>query len=354
MEDIWIRVLGRGNAWPVALGDEHPFYSGDSADNFSNAAFSIFSAKDEKADPSAINWEILIDAGHGTVQYLLKYSNRLPEAIVLTHAHPDHTLAVDWVVHSHRRKYPNGKKFPIYATRRSWEFFIQTTPLMAKYVEHKELKPGMTVDIEETDKLRVTSLPTFHGESAFGANMLVFEYPKSDHMEKVVFSGDVMCPLLRERDYHYIQDAKYLFVDSNNRFPYPSSNHWSFSSNDPKNNKISKFLTEWKENTSLSYLISTHTHHKYDRIVHRYFDQFLAENLSSLNIPLTIMEFLSYAPIKDVFLVHYSGDDDEKIYGEERLTQNELKKWANKQVQEFYLKVSIHLPNTGDVYKLVP
>jgi len=72
MSSIYIRVNGTGNAWPVLLGTEHPFYDQSQYRELSNASFSIIKASGLPFTKKNIEWEVLIDAGHGIVQYLLQ------------------------------------------------------------------------------------------------------------------------------------------------------------------------------------------------------------------------------------------------------------------------------------------
>lgn len=58
-----IVVHGRGNAWPVPLGEDHPFYNRKDPLDLSNAASSLQLMEADKVLSS-----VLIDAGHGTVQ----------------------------------------------------------------------------------------------------------------------------------------------------------------------------------------------------------------------------------------------------------------------------------------------
>ena len=65
MSDIIIRVNGTGNAWPVPLGSEHPFYNKENPEELANVSFSIIQSKTPEISSSSIEWEVLVDAGHG-------------------------------------------------------------------------------------------------------------------------------------------------------------------------------------------------------------------------------------------------------------------------------------------------
>ena len=160
---IYIRTNGRGNAWPVPLGREHPFYDKNQFEDLANASFSIIKFANDKS----IEKELLIDAGHGAIQYLIQSANRIPEAIFLTHPHIDHTISIDWVVQSYWRQYK--KKYPIYASPLCWEQTLATFPQLAKLVNFKALYAGKARKVDELTGMEVVFYPVFHGESAAGA-----------------------------------------------------------------------------------------------------------------------------------------------------------------------------------------
>ena len=41
MNKYYLRINGRGNAWPIPLGQKHPFYSSGDEIDYANASFSI-------------------------------------------------------------------------------------------------------------------------------------------------------------------------------------------------------------------------------------------------------------------------------------------------------------------------
>jgi len=82
MSTTAIRIYGRGNTRPVLLGQSHPMYLPNIAEDYANASFSIVRYEGSKPLTENIQWEILIGAGHGIVPSLLKNNNRIPDAIV--------------------------------------------------------------------------------------------------------------------------------------------------------------------------------------------------------------------------------------------------------------------------------
>ena len=80
MSTTAIRINGRGDAWPVLLGQSHPMYSPNIAEDYANTSYSIVGYEGSKPLTENIQWEILIDAGHGIVPFLLKNNNRIPDA----------------------------------------------------------------------------------------------------------------------------------------------------------------------------------------------------------------------------------------------------------------------------------
>ena len=82
MSQIQVRINGRGNAWPVMLGQNHPFYDRMNYEDLANASCSIIKTVEKQTVEKDIEWDLMIDAGHGAVQYLLKNCNRIPEALL--------------------------------------------------------------------------------------------------------------------------------------------------------------------------------------------------------------------------------------------------------------------------------
>ena len=399
MKNVYIRVNGRGNAWPIPLGQEHPFYSRNNIEDYANTSFSIINTNGNKINLSEsasggpdsvisykkihnhnINWENLIDAGHGIVQYLIKHNNRLPEAIILTHPHIDHTLSMDWIIQSYYR-YNNKKQYPVYASKLCWELVVQSFPHLKNMVKFNELKYGIPLKIKEAPNLKVIPFPVFHGENVPGATMLTFEYEDENlQKHKAIFSGDLLCPLLRNSDYQLLADAKVLFVDANNRFPYPGCNHWSIISepSEKQGRERTNFLAQWKKNLNLSYLIAPHSTSrqtattmgegqasgqtvKQNKATHPYFAEFLKEqsafayasaDKNENKLCLSVLDFVKNISPQNTMLVHYSGSEDLKYYNKEQLSETELLEWTIQQAKNNNISYKFHIPQAGNLFQL--
>jgi hypothetical protein len=348
----FIRTNGRANAWPLFIGSEHPFYSAANPDDLSNASFSIIMSDSEEFTSESVRWEVLVDAGNNTASYIIRHENRIPETIVLTHPHMDHSLGVDWIAQSYYYKYDKKRKYPLYATGPCWEFVRQSYPHLDHIIDFKELKPGVTTTMDEVDDLQVTAFPVFHGESAFGASLLVFEVIENGVHSKAVFTGDMLCPLLRKKDYRFLKDANVIYIDCNNRFSYPKSNHESIIATMPGSSSESKYLAQWKKEIYLSHLIAPQLERSYDAAKHSYFDEFLSDNSDLSKIPFSIIDFIGKTGILQVKLVHYSGYEDNKIYNQKVLSGRELENFANEKASLNNLKSRFSVPETGDIFIL--
>jgi hypothetical protein len=351
-KSVYTRVNGRGNAWPVFLGSTHPFYNIDDLRDMANASYSIMGTETEDYSTSHISWEILIDSGHLSVQYLLQHGNRIPEAVVLTHPHMDHTLGVDWVAQSYYRQ-NDKKKYPLYATLPCWEYVKNSYPQLEPVIEFHEIKYGVRLAIRQVKDLYITPFPVFHGESGFGASMILFEYINGGKPAKVVFTGDMLCPLLRREDYEKISDASVMYIDSNNRFPYPRCNHESFVKYGPGSMEESNFLISWKEEAYLSYLLAPHSRLKFDRDIHGYIDTFLKEHNDIHSLTFSIIEFIKELKVPEVKLIHFSGMEDEKYHGQEIMNERQLENWANSIASKENLATLFSVPKSGDIFRIV-
>ncbi len=351
MSKYFVRVNGTGNAWPVPLGTVHPFYDASDPEQLANVSFSILKSATGGMDPKDIEWEVLIDAGHGIVQYLIRHGNRLPDAVVLTHAHLDHTLSLDWIIQSYHRHYRKGKRMPVYASRPGWEFVASSFPQLPPLSEYHEIKPGEGRTIDGIPELVLTPFPVYHGEKSPGPNMLVFELslPVQDPF-RILFSGDLLCPLLRKADYRFIRDVRMAFLDANNRFPYTNSNHWSISREGPEGKKDSKYLKAWLQQLSCTHLIATHLPPTRDPVVHAYLDEFLA--YCDEHIPVSVFGLCSRIKPCRTMLVHYSGMEDRNYHGQDILNPVQLENWSNAEAERRGIQTEFVVPRPGDIYEL--
>ncbi len=331
-------VHGRGNAWPVALGEQHPFYDRTDYRDLANAAFSLVAG-----DQGAISGDILVDAGHGTIQSLISGVNRIPDCICLTHGHMDHTLSVDWVAQSYWRLHQRKKQFPLYATLPVYRFLIQSYPHLEEILEFRELIPGKGASLGLERSIKLTSYPVFHGKGAVGASMLLFE----TRGKRVLFTGDLFSPLLRRTDYEMIRGVDLVVVDTNNRFPWPRTNHWSFAGcpGDPRDR--SEPLQSFLKETAADQFTLPHEQEETGASTASYLEQVRSEWDVGTQ-PFTILEFLNRIEASRVVLVHYSGTEDHTYYGEPMLSAEQLDQWVNKTASQAACGSRFVIPATGE------
>ena len=351
MGNIHIRVNGTGNAWPVPLGSDHPFYDSGNPEELANASFSIIKSTSPEISRNSIEWEVLVDAGHGVVQYLIRHQNRIPEAIALTHSHLDHTLSLDWILQSHYKRYNKEKRMPLYAGGPAWSFVEESFPQIPALTDYRELKPGVKIPVNGIPELSITLFPVYHGDRVRGPGMLVFETGEErEQPHKIIFTGDILCPLLRKRDYTYLKDADLVFVDANNRFPYPESNHWSISPHSPDDQGESKFLKVFREQITCNHLIATHNTGKEDKACNEYFDEFLEQCAG--NIPMSVLDFTEMINPRKLMLVHYGGIEDQNHNGMDILNPAQLQNWTNSEARAGKLTSEFIAPRPGDLFNL--
>lgn len=336
-----LRINGRGNAWPLQIQKTHAMYQENGSNDYANASFSICKSKNDVYNAFELEWEILIDAGHGIIPFILNHHNRIPDAIVLTHAHFDHILSIDWIVQSYYRQY--NKQFPIYASQPCIEAFDIVLHHLNGLIEWHILKVGETTNINEAPGLNVTNYPVYHGYSAKGSSMLMFSEDNSS--KKILLTGDILCPLLKARDYKIFSDIELMLVDCNNRFPYPESNHWSFSNNGSN----SKIQDDFIESFELTSLLKPHYMSESEK---EYILDVMSENTNANSLCWNILDFIDKTNPTQIGLVHYSGSEDEKYYNEPILNSKQLEQWANKKAKENEVSSAFIVPKTGDIYNI--
>jgi len=339
---LQLKVHGKGNAWPVPLGETHPYYDRTNPRELSNAAFSLEIVEGEKQANS-----ILVDAGHGTIQSLITGSNRIPDCICLTHGHMDHTLSVDWIVQSHWRKQKMKSRYPIYATRPVSEYFLQSYPHLAAQVEFRILEFGRQLSLDQDPSIHLTAYPAYHGQGAYGASMLLFEMEG----KKILFTGDLLTPLLRKEDYTVLQDLDLLVVDTNNRFPWPRTSHWSFVGDPDRTSGRSEVMVDYYGNLSWDQILLPFKLSQTD-VINRDFLRQAGEEWSFEDQPLSILEFLRLTEPRRVLPVHYSGTEDRKYHDKDILSPTEFADWIQGEAQKAGLKSEFVFPEAGDILPL--
>jgi ribonuclease BN (tRNA processing enzyme) len=344
-----VRINGRGNAWPVFLGGSSNFYKSSSED-LANASFSLLHYNGEVKASEKPYWEVLIDVGHHTVPFLIQNGNRLPDAVVLTHGHLDHTLGLDWVAQSVFHLSNKKKKLKVYCSFLVWNFVVQSYPHLKSIISFEELFPGQCVEIEEAEGLKLTAYPVFHGEYARGASMLFFE---DVNQKSVLFTGDMLCPLLRAQDYQKISLASTAFIDANNRFPYPGSNHGSVVNYSGDSRSLNPFLVQWLQKVDLKYLISPHLGKEDNSAYKSYFDEFMGDYQDASQLSYSVFDFAELTKIKNIHLIHYGGMEDAKYQHEEVMSEGDFKSWVQSEAIACRLTgTKFNIPKTGEFFIL--
>lgn len=343
MNDLKIRINGRGNSWPVFLGQQHPFYNHqENIFELNSTSFSLYSASISDEEIPSFNY--LIDAGHGIVQNLIHHFNYVPDAVFLTHAHIDHSIGIDWVANSYFKKY--SSPLPVYTSLLAYRQLTGNFPQLKNLTLLRELVAGKAETIHNDEKkghLQVISYPVYHGETAKGPSMLLFEYNNF----KVLFTGDLLFPILSDDAINELQETDLIFADSNNRFPYPPSNHWSI---DDKTSTRSERLKELSASLSAEKILKPHFDNHKQQYNSKYFENILesSEQLFS-NITLTLFEFIQRIKAKKVELIHYSGYEDQRYNNSKILTDKELSEWCTKAVAKQILDIQICVPQINTV-----
>lgn len=176
--------------------------------------------------------------------------------------------------------------------------------------------------------------------------MLYLEHMSSE-MKPVIITGDLLCPLLRNKDWKKIAQAGVLCIEMNNRFPYPASTHISFTGKNPGTGDTDKRLKDWFAQTSVTGLMLPHAGMGPGK-PDEYLDEFRTDIANAGELPHTVIDFLKKVPVPDVYLVHYYGMYDKANYNEEILDRPRLKEWANVLVKNEGLGgTTVHIPQPG-------
>jgi len=335
-----LRINGRGNAWPLPIGQEHPFYGSGPVPDYANTSFSVM-AVSETGD---IRSDILIDAGHGIVPFLLKHGNRLPEAIVITHPHFDHILGMDWIIQSYYR-FHDKQPYPVYATVGCWQQILRVLPHLDGLVTFHELAYDRPTSVKESVGTTITAFPVYHGPHAHGAAMLLFDIQPAG--KNILFTGDVLIPLICESDLEKLQYVNWLIVDANNRFPYPVTNHWSVARKEPEDGK---YIASWLEGLTEDILMWPHNFQSYSN--YQYILDFFRDFPEKKDYFLTALDFVKKLRPQHLILSHYSGIEDQRYYRQELLNDYSLEQWAKQIINEKGLTVEVQVPETGEKISL--
>ncbi len=345
MKKTGIRINGRGNAWSIPLGQQHPLYSITPDPDYANASFSLMSLNQDKTR-TEVNWELLIDAGHGTIPMLLKTHNRIPEAIVLTHPHLDHFLGIDWVAQSYFR-FSDKRRYPLYASQLCWEALVSSLPHLEKIIEFKCLDYGCSRIPDEIPDVELFAYPVYHGTSAYGAVMIVAEVKNvGNKKQKIIFSGDLLSPLIRKADYAQLQGAQYLFADANNRFPYPPTNHWSLVREGGKD-----YLDQWLNGINMEDLFLPHLSIDEDPVLPEYLELLKKDGCRPKDLYWSLFEWTRQVEPGKALLVHYSGREDEKYHDKPLMDGIQLEEWAKQQATAKGIHCEFRVPKTGDWFE---
>ena len=341
MSTFSLRINGRGNAWPIPIGQRHPFYDLPGAPDSANASYSLL----EQDGEGKILRDILIDAGHGIVPFLLRHGNRIPDALLITHPHFDHTLGMDWIIQSYYR-FGGKKKYPVYATKGCREQIIRTMPHLGELCDFRELSYGRPMPVREAGEgMTVTAFPVYHGVHARAAAMLLVEVVPAG--KRLLFTGDVLVPMLKQSDIGALHNADWLITDANNRFPYPKSNHWSVTRHTPEDEQ---YLQPWLEALTPESLMAPHNFQSYTN--YQYLLDFVRDFPEKEDYILTVLDFAARIKPKNLLLSHYSGLEDEKYYKDALLDTSGLEKWAQQVVKQAGLSIHVKVPETGEIIGL--
>jgi hypothetical protein len=345
-----IRVNGRGNAWPLDLGEQPNSLRHselvDKHNEYSNTSFSI-TAVPRYAGQSKERTHLLLDIGQGIVPFLIRQGSGFPNALIVSHSHFDHIAGLDWLVQTYARHH--AEKLPVFTSRPCWDAILASH---FSYLENKlelnELLPGDRQQIGENGGVGITGYPAFHGDFAPGAMMILLDF--FDKRWRALFTGDLLCPLLRPEDWDELHGIDVVCVDTNTRFPCPNSGHWSIVDHDPGKQGMSDRLKAWHQGQHPSYLVTPHVQ-RFEERKYAYFDQFLRDAYNGKPPCLSIFEFIERIEPKQVHLVHYSGYEDLQNHGEAIMTDNALIAWTKAEWPNA-TSPSWDVPKPGDLVGL--
>ena len=374
--DVWIRINGRGNAWPLELGSNDARHRAlrDTPNEYANTSLSVIGAEGVGPEghpaPDNVRWEVLVDIGQGVIPNLIGAGNRLPNALVLTHPHFDHVSGLDWFCPSYKRHRADESRrmLPerptVYATEPCLAEVFGATRFyyLTADIDRRPVRLGEPFSIPEADpNLKVTAFPVYHGPYAPGAALWLVEFSG----KKAILTGDLLCPLLREDDLARLSGPTLLIADANTRYPWPESGHWSITARDPANPSLpqeSVRLTSWKgQNSVPRTLLSPHADDP-SPYAERLRADFASGGLGRAQLSWSVFDFARLVSAESVQLVHYSGYEDtryrqEGSYGGRSLSvdildDSDLRSWANNQARLEGVDASIDVPLPGQWFPL--
>jgi hypothetical protein len=160
----------------------------------------------------------------------------------------------------------------------------------------------------------------------------------------------MLSPLLRQKDYDILSHSEVVYIDCNNRFPYPKSNHQSIVNFNANSRKESDFIKDWIRTKDFSYFKAPHTIRHYNAKYHQYFIELASE--FSKKIPVCVFDFIQKTKIPNVMMVHYGGMEDKKFHQQEILSDEELVQWTNAEAAKIGIPSSFQMPALGEVFQL--
>ncbi len=155
---------------------------------------------------------ILVDATTDLRTQLLREGVPSIDALILTHAHPDHFLGLD-EFRARQRRDPAFIRVPVYVGKEAWEkrisglFSYLTEGEPARLELKQRLDTGSTFSIGEWS---ITTFPTRHGDPDVIGNTFGFVF--TSRTCKIVYTADYSDIL--EEDKSLLKDADIFIADS--------------------------------------------------------------------------------------------------------------------------------------------
>jgi hypothetical protein len=174
--------------------------------------------------------------------------------------------------------------------------------------------------------------------------MLLFE--DSGSGERVLFTGDLLSPLLRKQDLAVLDGVDLVICDANNRYPYPGTNHWSIRQ--IPDDSAAGFLNDFLDDLTLEKLLLPHAQSSIQYQDRQYLEQF-SDDFVMGDQPFVLLEFLNRISPRNAAIVHYSGSEDKKYYDHPVLSSQELSSWLVNEFRKALPDVQGIVPGAGKV-----